>query len=262
MFKQEQFILEKELIAQAAKHLSVQLDPTDGKDEHLFSYNATTRALGAFSLTPQFIAFLEKNGFEVGNGTGDRKNMFYVTDRACGNTTVNGVYNSHNWAWDRKKADEKDSYQFEPKVMLSVNATERGVELSPEVSGNNSGGPVWGRTIRRMAWALATHFPEVHPALKMFAASQDGAVVLPFADFGHAGIRSVSALFDEYFGGSGKNAVRELAKSRMSPFVPQPYIDDEALARGSTFFLLEQFHGALRRQWQEQLEAHRRSLAV
>ena len=258
MLKQKQFILEKELIAHAAKYLSTPLDPTY-KNNPYSSYEAATQALGSFPLTLEFIAFLEKNGFGVGNGTGDCANMFYVTDRACGNTVVAGVYNSHNWAWDRKKTDEESSYQFNPTVILSVNPEERGVELTPKVSGNNSGGPVWEKTIRRMAWAIATPFPYALPVIKMFAASQNDTVILPFSDFGCAGIKSVDDLFREYF--NSNNAVCELVQTQISPFTPRPYIDYQEKARGSMFFLPERLHGALRKQWQEQLESYRSSLA-
>lgn len=261
MLKGAWYVTEKELVNQAAKHLSVELDPTDGKDERRASYDAATRKLGSFFLTPDFILFLEKNGFEMGMGKDAlRAKMFYVTDRACGNTTIGGAYYSHNWAWNTEEKPEKGKYCLEPHVTLSINQRERGIEILPDVDGNNSGGPAWPETHRRMAWAIASYFPDAGPILKLFAEKKTGPVVLSFSEFGCAGIRSVGVLFSEYF--NGNDMIHELARSSLSPFAPEPYIDRRDEGAGSMLFIPEQFHSALYAQWKEQIEDHRAKLAV
>lgn len=246
------FMKESDLIKRAASYKKLTL--RDKQREHTSYPEFDSENVGTFNLSEDFIKALEKRGFSFGASPDPvREKMIYLS----GNSNQRGreVFDSDCWAWDKTKIDNP---QITIYFRLLVAEDKRGVICTPDVWGNCSGGACHMPTINNLVRVAAEHFPDAHPLIRE-AANTNFQPVIFWGDINMAGIKSVLKLFYEAYGHN--DWVISLAKSSLSPFDPNPYLERSILEVNNRPFVPESEQPRLFEQWKAQLESFRNSLA-
>lgn len=158
--------------------------------------------------------------------------------------------------WNFKRLDENGG-GFDLRISLTVgfgmSTRMRGVTLVPFANGTFVS-PSDTLPNFRMFKAL-TSADDQAPDVARQIANSDGTVVVGWTELGLGGIRSLSALFDEF---SPENSnIRQLALNQ-KVFDPNPY--PRNIQPGEALFVVEPAQQRLFRMWSTQLARYRESL--
>lgn len=243
------FLKESGLIRKAAAARNLVLP--EKSREHAFHPEYDSEIVGTFKLSKEFLATLKKYGVTFEPGDDElRKDMIYL----CGHSHQPNaeIWESDCWAWKQGKV----RYELTVNFRVSADESKRGVVCLPHIWGNCSGGACHQPTINKVVAAIAEHFPDAHRLIKE-APDSDFKPVIPWSEIGVGGVKSIWKLFYELF--AENKRVKDLARSHLSPFDPNPHQQKNWGEPKDELFVPEMDQTKLFRQWKEQLEKFKES---
>lgn len=215
---------------------------------------AYTEPFASVTLDAELLAKLDEAGIKQQPRPDGRGEIFTLVDTGP-QRHVPGYAPSNIWNVLRKDTSQPFDMTFELFADLDINETMRGVVFTPKVSCQG----VWATDPlprMRMFRALAEHVPYVLNIVRELAAS-DGAVVVSWTEMNLGGLRSVSALFDEFAKGNGELTAFACRERLFEPDPHPPHVKP-----GDEPYVAEPFQPALFKQWHEQLDSFRAKIAV
>lgn len=235
-----QMLSEETLIKKALASKSLEL-----AQSHPFRSNSVITYL----LNGVFLEALEENSFEL---TERPDGIITLSDKLARQT---GIDYLNYWNF-RNREGEKDELALALGVSASLSQRQRGIVLFPNVLGGTCLSAEAISSQKRVFEVAVRVFPTTPPIIHEIVKG-GGEIVVSWTEMGMGGIRPIEGIFDEFRGEDNDNMVKQLCRSGMSPFEPNPYslITKDA-------FLPEPYQPLLFHIWTEQLKNFKNRIPV